>query len=92
MKAAITQIDFHINKRNTNDNDLQNGEGKRKGKIKMKSYSKYFEDITESELLEGLLAYGLFSDKIPDFLTGEYFYNYCKTLTTRRRFEDKGNF
>lgn len=55
----------------------------------MKSYSKYFEDITESELLEGLLAYGLFPEKIPDFLTGEYFYNYCKTLTTGRRFEDK---
>ncbi len=53
----------------------------------MKKYSEYFEEINENELFEGLLSEGLFADKIPDFLTGTNFYDYCKTIT--KGYQDK---
>jgi hypothetical protein len=40
---------------------------------------KYFEqmkEITKDELLEGLLGYGMFAEKIPKFLTSKPFYDY----------------
>jgi hypothetical protein len=42
-------------------------------------YSFYSNLISSEELFEGLLGYGLFSEKLPPFLTSEYFLSYCKT-------------
>jgi hypothetical protein len=42
-----------------------------------KSYYQNIVDISKSELLEGLLGYGLFSDKMPPFLTSKPFYDFC---------------
>lgn len=42
----------------------------------MSSYSKYYESISEDELFEGLLAFGLFADKIPPVFTGESFHDF----------------
>ena len=44
----------------------------------MKSYYDYMREISPSELLDGLLGYGLFTDKLPDVFTGESFLQYCK--------------
>lgn len=35
-------------------------------------------EITDEELYEGLLGFGMFSDKLPPFLTSKPFYDYCK--------------
>jgi hypothetical protein len=42
----------------------------------MKTYIEYLSEISEDEVLKGLLAYGLFADKIPPVLSSESFYNY----------------
>lgn len=47
----------------------------------MKRYSAYMDEITPDELYEGLLAYGMFSEKIPPIFTSEAFYRYCLTLS-----------
>jgi len=44
----------------------------------MKKYYEYFEEISENKLLEGLLGYGLFSDKLPPIFTNQYFFNFIK--------------
>lgn len=41
------------------------------------SYSEHMKGITKEKLLEGLVGYGLFSEKLPPFLTSEDFYNFC---------------
>ena len=41
-----------------------------------RSYADYMNAISPDELFEGLLGYGLFSDKLPNCLTSEIFYNY----------------
>ena len=41
-----------------------------------KSYFDYMSEISSSELFESLLAYGLFTDKLPPVFTSEDFYNY----------------
>lgn len=46
-----------------------------------KSYSDFMDEITADELLEGLLGYGLFSEKLPPIFTSAPFYSYCKTCT-----------
>ena len=43
----------------------------------IKRYTDYLDDISESELYEGLLAYGLFAEKLPPVFTAEDFYNYA---------------
>ena len=45
-----------------------------------KSYSDFMDEITPDELYEGLLAYGLFSEKLPPIFTSEHFFEYCNTL------------
>jgi hypothetical protein len=42
----------------------------------MKTYYENMADISSDELLKGLLAHGLFAEKIPDFLYSESFYDY----------------
>ncbi|TLD86159.1 RNA-directed DNA polymerase [Helicobacter sp. MIT 05-5294] len=42
------------------------------------SYCKLLHDISTDELFDGLLGYGLFAEKIPPFLTAEYFLDFCK--------------
>lgn len=43
----------------------------------MKTYYDYINELSLDDLRKGLLAYGMFADKLPDFLTAEHFYNYC---------------
>ena len=42
-----------------------------------KLYSDFMNEITPDELYEGLLAHGMFGDKIPPIFTSESFYRYC---------------
>ena len=42
----------------------------------MISYNTHIAGFTNSEILEGLLGYGLFPNKIPPFLTSKPFYDY----------------
>lgn len=46
----------------------------------MKTYSDFMNEISEDELYEGLLGYGLFSEKLPPIFTSEEFYNYTQSL------------
>lgn len=48
-----------------------------------KSYSEYLNEITQDELFEGLLGHGLFTERIPNFLTSEKFYEFCKEEGTK---------
>lgn len=43
------------------------------------TYSDCMQQISEDELYEGLLGYGLFSDRLPPFLTSVPYYNYSLT-------------
>jgi hypothetical protein len=47
----------------------------------MKKYTNYKNDITDTELYDGLVGYGIFAEKIPDFLTSVDFLDFTKTLT-----------
>lgn len=42
-----------------------------------KKYYEYLDELSEKRLYEGLLGYGLFSDKIPNFLSTKSFYKFC---------------
>jgi len=61
-------------------------------KIKIQTPNKYAElmkEINSDEILEGFLGYGLFADKLPDFLSSETFFNwYIKN--SKPQFENKG--
>lgn len=48
----------------------------------LKSYADIMNDISSDELYRRLLAYGLFTEKLPPILSSEAFYNYCTTLKT----------
>ena len=52
-----------------------------------KSYSEYMDAISADELYKGLLAQGLFSEKLPPIFTSEEFYQY--TLSLRQPFSKK---
>lgn len=52
-----------------------------------KLYFDFVNEITKEQLYEGLLAHGLFSDKLPPFLSSKGFYGYCKNLG--QPFQDK---
>ena len=39
------------------------------------------DEITPDELYEGLLAHGMFSEKLPPIFTSEAFYRYCLELS-----------
>ena len=43
----------------------------------MKTYYDYMNELSLEDLRKGLLAHGMFADKLPSFLTTEHFYNYC---------------
>lgn len=42
----------------------------------MKTYLEYLKEISADDLLQGLLGFGLFAEKIPGFLTSEQFYKF----------------
>lgn len=44
----------------------------------MKPYAAYMEEIAEDELYKGLLAHGLFAEKLPPVFTSIAFYDYCE--------------
>lgn len=48
----------------------------------MRKYTDYINEITDNELFDGLVGYGLFAEKIPDFFTSEDFLSFAKTMTT----------
>ena len=43
----------------------------------MKTYYDFMSELSPDEVFEGLLGYGLFNEKQPQFLTSVPFYNYC---------------
>ena len=43
-----------------------------------KQYSEYLDEISESDLYEGLLGYGMFADKLPPIFTSVHFLSYCQ--------------
>ncbi len=53
------------------------------------TYSYYMDEIDENALLEGLLGYGLFTDKIPPFLTSKPFYDWCITVKNQDAFKEE---
>ncbi len=53
----------------------------------MKRYSDFMNEITQADLYKGLLGYGLFSEKLPPFLSSEDFFSYC--IKTNPSFQDK---
>lgn len=48
---------------------------------RMRKYIEYKNEISDSDLYEGLVGYGLFAEKIPNFLTSVDFLAYTQTLT-----------
>ena len=56
----------------------------------MKVYSDYMNEISQEELLEGLLGFGLFADKLPGVFSSEPFNNFCK-IKGFPKFEQKGH-
>lgn len=44
----------------------------------MKKYYNYMNEISNSELLEGLIAYGMFCDKLPPIFTSKNFFYFLK--------------
>lgn len=53
----------------------------------MKTYSEMMNAISADEVYEGLLGYGMFSEKIPPMFTSEDFFDYCKR--NNPKFESK---
>lgn len=47
-----------------------------------KKYTDFMDEISSDELYEGLLAYGLFTDKLPPVFTSVPFFDYCQTLSS----------
>lgn len=47
----------------------------------MKKYIEYKNEITDTNLYDGLVGYGLFAEKIPNFLSSVEFLAYAKTLS-----------
>jgi hypothetical protein len=56
-----------------------------------KSYLEQMQTITAENLYDGFLGFGLFSEKIPPFLTSEPFLNFIKTASPKIfEYTDKG--
>lgn len=53
----------------------------------MKTYLDFMNEISASELYEGLLGYGMFSEKIPPAFSSKSFFDFCKA--NNPVFEDK---
>lgn len=47
-------------------------------KVKEKTYFECLNEISQNKLFKGLLGYGMFAERIPNFLTSKPFYRYCK--------------
>ena len=47
----------------------------------MRKYIDYKNEISNTDLYDGLVGYGLFAEKIPNFLTSKDFLTFTKTLT-----------
>lgn len=52
-----------------------------------KSYSHFTDSFSSYDIYKGFLAYGMFAEKIPPFLTSEIFYNY--TIANPRSYSAK---
>ncbi len=48
-----------------------------------KSYLEHMKSITVENLFDGFLGYGLFSDRIPPFLSSESFLNFVKVANPK---------
>lgn len=46
----------------------------------VKKYTDFMDEISEDALYEGLLAYGLFADKLPPVFNAVSFFHYCESL------------
>jgi len=45
-----------------------------------KTYNDFMSDISQDELYRGLLAFGMFADKLPPVFTSESFFDYCQQI------------
>lgn len=52
-----------------------------------KRYSDFTDELSSNQVYEGLLGYGMFSEKLPPVFSSESFHNYC--MTTSPHFQDK---
>ncbi|MDR3092004.1 MAG: RNA-directed DNA polymerase [Clostridiales bacterium] len=52
-----------------------------------KTYNDLMREISRDELYRGLLAFGMFSEKLPPIFTSEGFFDYCQTK--QHNFQDK---
>lgn len=43
-----------------------------------KTYAEFMDELTAEELYKGLVAYGMFTEKLPPVLTSEPFFAYCQ--------------
>ena len=48
-----------------------------------KHYYDFTNELSADEIYEGLLAYGLFTEKLPPVFTAKAFYDYCKSKGIR---------
>jgi len=53
----------------------------------VKTYSSFTDEISQAEIYEGLLGYGMFSEKLPPVFSSVSFYDYC--LANTPAFQDK---
>ena len=43
----------------------------------MKNYIDCMNEISDDELFDGLLGFGMFAEKLPPIFTSEHFLDYC---------------
>ncbi|GAA9159635.1 hypothetical protein Taiwan2_01170 [Helicobacter pylori] len=60
-------------------------------KVKEKTYFECLNEISQNKLFKGLLGYGMFAERIPNFLTSKPFYKYCKNVSFKRSLSFKLN-
>ena len=47
--------------------------------VEAKHYYDFTNELSADEIYEGLLAYGLFTEKLPPMFTAKGFFNYCES-------------
>lgn len=52
-------------------------------------YHQYMNELSDDELFEGLLGYGLFAEKIPPVFTSKPFFDWCDTQKNDNVFKDE---
>ncbi len=57
--------------------------------MEQRTYYDLCEEVSSQRLYEGLLKYGLFSEKLPPFLSSESFYDYCENRKPNLCFSGK---